>query len=162
MTNEELEKIAHELINQYKHEIVRDGDWWHGINEYSFNIHSPNDDDLFNINVYKINPKTGMDDYEWMINLDPVYLNMNETNGTIRMRDDLAKAGYAVPASDSFDNYDRLGDVVYITAKELEGAVQGEDPCDPDAHPFCYVQLKDGRSLYFISVDLDFDYEVTK
>ena len=80
----------------------------------------------------------------------------------IRMRDDLAEQGLSVPASATFEKYDTLGDVVYITAKELEGAVQGDDPADPDAHPFCYVQLKDGRSLYFVSAYLDFDYEVTK
>lgn len=78
------------------------------------------------------------------------------------MRDDLAEEGYAIPASNSFDNYDRLGDVVYITAKELKGAVQGNDLADPDDHPFCYVKLQDGRSLYFVSADLDFDYEVNK
>ena len=80
----------------------------------------------------------------------------------IRMRDDLAEEGLSVPASETFDNYDRLGDVVYINAKELEGATQGADPADPDDHPFCYVELQDGRSLYFVSADLDFDYEVTK
>jgi hypothetical protein len=98
-----------------------------------------------------------MDNYEWMIDLERIYLGMGETNGTIRMRDDLAKAGYAIPASRTFSDYDTLDDDLYITAKELEGAVQGNDPADPDDHPFCYVQLKDGRSLYFISVDLDFE-----
>ena len=39
-----------------------------------------------------------------------------------------------------------------------EGATFGNDPADQDAHPFYYVNLKDGRSLYFVSVDLDFDY----
>jgi hypothetical protein len=28
---------------------------------------------------------------------------------------------------------------------------------DPDEHAFCYVKLKDGRALYFLSVDLDFE-----
>ena len=76
---------------------------------------------------------------------------------TARMRDDLAKDGMSVPASRTFSDYDTLDDDLYITAQELEGAVQGDDPADPDDHPFCYVQLKDGRSLYFISVDLDFE-----
>ena len=80
----------------------------------------------------------------------------------IRMRDDLAEEGYAVPASKTFEKYDTLSEVVYINAKELQGAVQGADPADPDDHPFCYVELQDGRSLYFVSADLDFDYEVTK
>ena len=74
-----------------------------------------------------------------------------------RMRDDLAEQGFSVPASKTFSNYDTLDDDLYITAEELEGATQGNDPADPDDHPFCYVQLKDGRSLYFISVDLDFE-----
>lgn len=80
----------------------------------------------------------------------------------IRMRDDLAEEGLAVPASATFEKYDRLGDIVYITAKELEGAELGDDPHDPDDHPFCYLKLKDGRSLYFVGVDLDFDYGDTK
>lgn len=80
----------------------------------------------------------------------------------IRMRDDLAEEGLSVPASATFEKYDSLGDVVYITAKELEGATQGDDPADPDDHAYWYIKLKDGRSLYFVSADLDFDYEETK
>jgi hypothetical protein len=77
-------------------------------------------------------------------------------DNSIRMRDDLAEEGLSVPASKSFTDYDTQVDVVYITAEELEGATYGDDPAHPDDHPFCYVQLKDGRSLYFIGVDLDF------
>jgi hypothetical protein len=77
-------------------------------------------------------------------------------NNAIRMRDDLADDGLAVPASRSFANYDTQIDVTYITAEELIGATYGDDPAHPDDHPFCYVQLRDGRSLYFLSVDLDF------
>lgn len=76
---------------------------------------------------------------------------------TICMRIDLAEEGYSVPASRTFSNYDTLDDDLYITAEELEGATYGDDPADPDDHAFCFVQLRDGRSLYFISVDLDFD-----
>jgi hypothetical protein len=76
----------------------------------------------------------------------------------IRMRDDLAEEGLSVPASTTFSDYDTLDDDLYITAEELDGATQGDDPADPDDHAFCYVQLKDGRSLYFISVDLDYEY----
>lgn len=74
----------------------------------------------------------------------------------IRMRDDLAEEGLTIPASKSFVNYDTQVDVSYITAQELIGATYGDDPAHPDDHPFCYVQLRDGRSLYFLSVDLDF------
>lgn len=76
----------------------------------------------------------------------------------ISMRADLAEDGLSVPASKSFKDYDTQVDVTYITAEELEGATQGDDPADTDDHPFAYVELKDGRSFYFISADLDFDY----
>ena len=80
-------------------------------------------------------------------------------NTKITMRWDLAEEGLSVPASKTFSDYDTLDDDLYITAEELEGATQGNDPADPDDHAFCYVQLKDGRSLYFIGADLDFEYE---
>ena len=76
----------------------------------------------------------------------------------ISMRADLAEEGLSVPASTTFSNYDTLDDDLYISAEELQDATLGDDPADPDDHAFCYVQLKDGRSLYFISVDLDFEY----
>ena len=76
---------------------------------------------------------------------------------TISMRADLAEEGLSVPASRTFSNYDTLDDDLYISADELDGATLADDPADPDDHAFCYVQLKDGRCLYFISVDLDFD-----
>lgn len=79
-------------------------------------------------------------------------------NPIITMRADLAEDGLSVPASRTFTDYDTQIDVVYITAEELEGATYGDDPADPDDHAFCYVELKDGRSLYFMSVDLDFEY----
>ena len=81
---------------------------------------------------------------------------MQILNNSIRMRDDLAEEGLAVPASRSFEKYDTQVDVIYITAEELVGATYGDDPAHPDDHPFCFVQLRDGRSLYFLSVDLDF------
>jgi hypothetical protein len=74
----------------------------------------------------------------------------------IRMRTDLAEEGMSVPAGKSFESYDTLVDVIYLTADDLEDAVQGNDPADPDDHPFCYVKLRDGRCFYMISVDLDF------
>ena len=78
----------------------------------------------------------------------------------ITMRADLIEEGLAVPASATFSNYDHLDEpVLFIDAEELEGATYGDDPAEPDDHAFCYVELKDGRSLYFMSVDLDFEYE---
>jgi hypothetical protein len=82
------------------------------------------------------------------------------TNCIIQMRHDLAEEGYSVPASRTFSNYDTLDDDLYISADELKGATFGDDPADPDDHPFCYLQLKDGRSLYFIGADLDFIYKL--
>ena len=82
------------------------------------------------------------------------------TDCIIRMRWDLAEEGYSVPASRTFSNYDTLDDDLYISAEELEGATYADDPADPDDHPFCYLQLKDGRTLYFIGADLDFIYKL--
>jgi len=76
--------------------------------------------------------------------------------GTIRMREDLIEEELAVPASFTFENYDTMVHPTLVTAEELEGATQGDDPRKQDEHAFCYVQLKDGRSMYFLSVDLDF------
>ena len=76
----------------------------------------------------------------------------------VRMRDDLAEEELSIPASRTFKNYDTLVDELYISAEELEGAFIGNDPADPDDHPFCFVELRDGRCLYFMSVDLDFTH----
>ena len=73
------------------------------------------------------------------------------------MRVDLEKEGLSVPASTAFENYDHLVEpVIYVTAEELRGAFVVPDPAHPDDHAFCYVELKDGRKLYFMGVDLDF------
>lgn len=76
MTDHELQLIADDLIAKHKDEIVKDRDWWWGIEGYSFNIHSLNEDgdDWYSVNVYKVDPKTGMDDYEWMIDLPRVFI----------------------------------------------------------------------------------------
>lgn len=76
----------------------------------------------------------------------------------VRMRDDLTKERLSIPASTSFKNYDHFEEpIIFVTAKELDGAVIGDDPAGPDDHAFCFVKLKDGRELYFMSVDLDFE-----
>jgi hypothetical protein len=72
------------------------------------------------------------------------------------MRTDLAEEGMSVPAGKSFESYDTLVDVIYLTADDLEDAVQGNDPADTDDHPYCYVKLRDGRCFYMVSADLDF------
>lgn len=75
---------------------------------------------------------------------------------TIRMRTDLAEEGMSVPAGKSFEDYDTLVDVVYLSADDLVDATHGNDPVDTDTHPFCYVELRDGRCFYMISADLEF------
>jgi hypothetical protein len=74
----------------------------------------------------------------------------------IRMRSDLAEEGYSVPAGKSFEDYDTLVDVIYLSADDLVDAVQGSDPADPDDHPYCYVKLRNGECYYMVSADLDF------
>jgi hypothetical protein len=74
----------------------------------------------------------------------------------IRMRSDLAEEGMSVPAGKSFEDYDTLVDVIYLSADDLVDAVQGSDPADGDDHPFCYVKLRNGECYYMISADLDF------
>ena len=71
LTKKQMQEMADVLIKAYKHEIVRDGDWWHGTSEHSFNIHSYNDDGWYNINVYDTN---GVDNYDTWVDLEPVYL----------------------------------------------------------------------------------------
>lgn len=74
----------------------------------------------------------------------------------IRMRDDLAKEGYSVPASFTFSNYDTQDEpLMYLSAKDLEGAVEFDNGVDPDAHPFIVVKLNDGKVVYMIGADLD-------
>jgi len=75
----------------------------------------------------------------------------------VRMRSDLAEEGMSIPAGKSFESYDTLVDVIYLSADDLVDATHGVgDPADADDHPFCYVKLRDGRCFYMVSVDLDF------
>ena len=48
MTTSELVASSIEaLIEKYKHEITRDGDWWWGNDSVDINIHCPNDDGVY-------------------------------------------------------------------------------------------------------------------
>lgn len=76
---------------------------------------------------------------------------------TVRMRDDLAKAEYTVPAGKSFIDYDDLQEVTYLSAEELTDAEQYDNGVDPDDHAYIVVKLKDGRIFYMIGADLDFN-----
>ena len=76
----------------------------------------------------------------------------------VRMRDDLAEEGYSVPASFTFSNYDTQDDpIMYLTAKDLEGAVEWDNGVDPDSHPFIVVKLTNDEVVYMIGADLDWE-----
>jgi len=79
LTQNELQHIAGLLIKAYKKEIIKEGDWWFGIDEYDFNIHdfSNEGSGYFSINVYEHNG-LGMDNYNHWIDLDPVYLGTKQ------------------------------------------------------------------------------------
>jgi hypothetical protein len=72
----QLQMEADDLIAKYKDEIIDQGDWWWGTDTHSYNIHSMEDDcdGWYNVNVYKVDPVTGMDNYEWMIDLPRVFI----------------------------------------------------------------------------------------
>lgn len=69
-----LQQTASMLIEKYRHEITRDGDWWWGNGTHSFNIYSPEGDGWFNINVYTFDAVKGVDNYDTWIDLEPRYL----------------------------------------------------------------------------------------
>jgi|APGre2960657404_1045060.scaffolds.fasta_scaffold11687_4 hypothetical protein len=72
----QLQMEADDLIAKYKDEIIDQGDWWWGTDTHSYNIHCLDDecDGWYNVNVYKVDPVTGMDNYEWMIDLPRVFI----------------------------------------------------------------------------------------
>lgn len=76
MTDAELQLVVDDLIAKHKDEIVLDRDWWWGLDKYTINIHSLNEDgdDWYSVNVYKVDPVTGMDNYEWMLDLPRVFI----------------------------------------------------------------------------------------
>ena len=77
---------------------------------------------------------------------------------TVRMRDDLADGDFLVPAGLSFQDYDDLQEVTWLSAGELANAEEYDNGVDSDAHPFNVVKLVDGRIFYVISADLDYNY----
>lgn len=75
MTTSELVASSIEaLIEKYKHEITRDGDWWWGNDSVDINIHCPNDDGVYHINIYPFDTVKGLPNYEVCITLPPVFL----------------------------------------------------------------------------------------
>ena len=75
----------------------------------------------------------------------------------VRMRDDLAEQGILVPAGISYKDYDNLQEVIYLSAKDMEGAIGYDTGEDPDSHAYCPVKLADGRVFYMIGADLDWE-----
>jgi hypothetical protein len=73
----------------------------------------------------------------------------------VRMRKDLAEEGVLIPAGLSYKDYDDLQEIIYLSAEDLEGAVEFDTGEDPDSHAFCPAKLADGRVVYLIGVDLD-------
>ena len=80
----------------------------------------------------------------------------------VRMRDDLAEDGLAIPAFDDVLEYEQCVGNHYIGAEELIGAeLEGNtDNCDDPRYNYTRLRLKDNRLLYFIGVDLDFEETV--
>ena len=74
MIEAQLQMEADDLIAKYKHEIVRDGDWWWGTGTHSFNIHSPENDGWYHVNVYKFDAEKGVDEYADWIDLPRVFI----------------------------------------------------------------------------------------
>jgi hypothetical protein len=101
LTDEQLQQLAKQFIAEHIQEIIRDRDWWWGIEGYSFNVHSPEEDGWFNINVYKVDPVTGMDNYEWMIDLPRIYLG-DETNRAY-LKQCASQLGYEISDEDCAD-----------------------------------------------------------
>ena len=78
---------------------------------------------------------------------------MTIRNTSVRMRDDLARDGYKVPAWGQLD-----GDTTYLDANDLQGARYLPDLCDEDDVEYNYqrIELADGRIYLTVGVDLDF------
>lgn len=66
-----------DLFKNYKHEIVRDGDWWHGFTDWSINIFQDEaKSGVYTVNAYKVGDN-GMDDYSECYTLDSLELSHN-------------------------------------------------------------------------------------
>lgn len=72
---------------------------------------------------------------------------------TVRMRADLVEMGMLIPVFiDVSDD-----ECIYLTAEEVEGAVLLNDNDDDNSNEYYYehIQLKDGRMVYAIGIDLE-------
>jgi hypothetical protein len=57
-----MHKMIDLLIQAYKHDILRDGDWWFGTDDYDINVYDPeawdngyNGTNPFSVDVYRVN-----------------------------------------------------------------------------------------------------------
>jgi hypothetical protein len=76
MTKDDMQRIANLLVKAYRREIVRDGDWWFGTDDYDFNIHDCADQErtgYYIVNVYEYKGQ-GITDYTHWVDLEPVYI----------------------------------------------------------------------------------------
>lgn len=72
-----LNQEVKELAQKYKSEIIRDGDWWHGLTDWSINIFADEDTPgLYQVNAYRVG-ENGMDDYSADYLLEPIKFNVN-------------------------------------------------------------------------------------
>lgn len=78
----------------------------------------------------------------------------------VHMRKDLAREEIQIPACFSYSDYDTMNEpVIYLSAEDMDGAIEHDTGEDPDSHAFCPVKLKDGRIVYMVGVDLDWSKE---
>ena len=77
LRDQRLTRIVNHFIELNKPEIIKSGDWWYGIKNYSFNVHDFGDEGsgTFSVNVYKVDPVMGMDNYSESFDLEPVKLS---------------------------------------------------------------------------------------
>jgi hypothetical protein len=73
-----LKSEVDDLLKKYGKEILEDGDWWYGLEDYSVNIHCDEHFDdpnaIFNINIYRLG-ENGLDDYSFWFDLPPIKRN---------------------------------------------------------------------------------------
>lgn len=56
-----MHKMLDLLVQAYKDEILRDGDWWFGTDDYDINVYDPdawhfvNETNIFSVDVYRVN-----------------------------------------------------------------------------------------------------------
>ena len=71
-SNLELEML--EIIKNHKEEILKDTDWWHGLDNYDLNVFQEIEEDEFKAIVYKVD-LNGDIDYSYWYNIPSNKLN---------------------------------------------------------------------------------------